>query len=77
MPLPASGCWSRAPDTVASRDSLATAYRDVGRAEEAIPLLAQTLADRERVLGPSHPRTRTSRSNLAIARSRRSRRPVI
>ncbi|GAA4102765.1 tetratricopeptide repeat protein [Nonomuraea soli] len=37
---------------------------DLGR---AIPLLEQTLADRERVLGPDHPHTLTSRNNLAYA----------
>lgn len=37
---------------------------DLGR---AIPLLEQTLADRERVLGPDHPDTLTSRNNLAGA----------
>ena len=40
-----------------------------GRAAEAIPLHEQTLADRERVLGPDHPDTLTSRDNLAVARA--------
>jgi tetratricopeptide (TPR) repeat protein len=34
---------------------------------EAIPLFEQTLADRERVLGPDHPDTLGSRNNLALA----------
>jgi hypothetical protein len=50
-----------------SRHNLATAYRDAGRADEAIPLLEQTLADRERVLGASHPDTVTTREYLALA----------
>jgi hypothetical protein len=45
------------------------AYRDAGRAAEAIPLLERTLADRERVLGPDHPSTLQSRNNLAAARA--------
>ena len=55
------------PDTLASRNNLATAYQEAGRAAEAIPLHEQTLADRERVLGPDHPDTLASRNNLAIA----------
>ena len=33
--------------------------------DEAIPLLEQTLADRERVLGADHPDTVTTRKYLA------------
>jgi hypothetical protein len=36
-----------------------------GRAPEAIPLHEQTLADRERVLGPEHPTSKLLRNNLA------------
>ena len=32
---------------------------------EPIPLFERTLADRERLLGPDHPDTMTSRNNLA------------
>jgi hypothetical protein len=39
----------------------------VGRAAEAIPLHERTLADYERILGPDHPSTLTSRNNLAAA----------
>ncbi len=49
------------PSTLASRNNLAIAYVEAGRAAEAIPLFEQTLAARERVLGPDHPRTLTSR----------------
>ena len=55
------------PNTLKSRNSLAIAYQDAGRAGEAIPLHEQTLATRERVLGPSHPDTLKSRNNLATA----------
>jgi Tetratricopeptide repeat len=50
-----------------ARHNLAIAYRAAGRVAEAIPLLERTLADMERVLGPVHPDTRTSRINLANA----------
>ena len=55
------------PDTLQSRNNLATAYRAAGRLDEAISLHEQTLAARERVLGPDHPDTLASRNNLAIA----------
>ena len=41
--------------------------RDAGRADEAISLHEQTLADRERVLGTDHPDTVTTRNYLALA----------
>jgi tetratricopeptide (TPR) repeat protein len=50
-----------------SRNDLANAYQEAGRAAEAIPLFEQTLADSERVLGSDHPDTLNSRNNLAIA----------
>ncbi len=40
------------PDTLASRNNLATAYHEAGRAAEAITLRQQTLAASERMLGP-------------------------
>ena len=55
------------PDSLTSRNYLATAYRAAGRAAEAIPLHERTLADSERVLGPDHPDTLTSRNNLGEA----------
>ncbi len=42
-------------------------YQKAGRTAEAIPLFEQTLAARERVLGPDHPDTLGSRNNLAAA----------
>ena len=38
-----------------------------GGSDEAIPLFERTLADREQVLGETHPDTLTSRNNLALA----------
>ena len=55
------------PDTLTSRDNLATAYQDASRITEAIPLFEQVLAAREQALGPDHPDTLTSRDNLATA----------
>ena len=55
------------PDTLNSRNSLASAYLAVGRAAEAIPLFQQTLAVRQRLLGPDDPDTLTSQNNLAAA----------
>ena len=49
------------------RNNLAIAYEAAGRVDEAITLHEQTLAARERVLGPDHPDTLQSRNNLAIA----------
>ena len=40
---------------------------EISDISRAIPLLERTLTDRERVLGPDHPGTLTSRNNLASA----------
>ena len=55
------------PDTLASRNNLAGAYRAAGDLGRAIPLYTQNLTDRERILGPNHPDTLASRNNLAYA----------
>ncbi|MFF0547264.1 tetratricopeptide repeat protein [Nocardia thailandica] len=55
------------PDTLITRNNLATAYRSAGRFTEAIPLYEHTLTDSERVLGENHPSILTTRSNLAYA----------
>ena len=55
------------PDTLASRNSLAGAYRDAGRLDKAITLYEQILEDSIRVLGLDHPSTLTSRFDLAGA----------
>ena len=55
------------PDTLTSRNNLATAYRYAGRLAEAIALHEETLKLREAKLGPDHPDTLKSRNNLAVA----------
>ena len=55
------------PDTLASRNSLAGAYRDAGRLDKAIALYEQIFEDSIRVLGLDHPSTLASRFNLAGA----------
>ena len=55
------------PDTLTSRNSLASAYRDAGRLDKAITLYEQILEDSIRVLGPDHPSTLASRFDLAGA----------
>jgi tetratricopeptide (TPR) repeat protein len=55
------------PDTLTSRDNLASAYEAAGRLGEATPLYERALTDRERILGADHPDTLTSRTTLAAA----------
>jgi hypothetical protein len=55
------------PETLISRNNLASAYRAAGRLDEAIPLYESTLTDSEHTLGHTHPNTLTSRNNLAGA----------
>ncbi|MGW1726239.1 tetratricopeptide repeat protein [Streptomyces sp. NPDC002306] len=50
-----------------SRNNLAFAYESVRDLGRAIPLLEATLAQRDQVLGDSHPDTLQSRNNLAAA----------
>ena len=52
---PRAGPGPRPPRHPGSRNNLAGAYRSAGRLAEAIALYEQTLADRERVLGPTTP----------------------
>ena len=63
------------PDTLTSRNNLASAYQSAGRLAEAIPLFERELADRERLSRPDHPDTLTSRNNLASPTSRRGAAP--
>jgi tetratricopeptide (TPR) repeat protein len=49
-----------------SLNNLAMFYHAQGRYEEAEPLLRWALADRERLLGASHPDTASSLNNLAV-----------
>ncbi|MFI9019277.1 tetratricopeptide repeat protein [Streptomyces griseus] len=53
------------PATLTSRNNLANALSDLGDYQQAADLPRETLADRERVLGPDHPDTLTSRNDLA------------
>ncbi|MFJ1775001.1 FxSxx-COOH system tetratricopeptide repeat protein [[Kitasatospora] papulosa] len=53
------------PETLSTRNNLATAYQQAGRTTEAIPLQEAVFADLERVLGLEHPETLVARSNLA------------
>ena len=55
------------PDTLASRNSLAGAYRDAGRLDKAIALYEQNLEDSIRILGSDHPDALTARNTLAGA----------
>ncbi|WP_076971006.1 FxSxx-COOH system tetratricopeptide repeat protein [Streptomyces sparsogenes] len=55
------------PDTLASRNNLASAYASAGDLGRAIPLYKQTLNDSIRVLGEDHPDTLASGNNLAGA----------
>jgi len=55
------------PDTLASRNSLAGAYRAAGRLNKAITLYEQVFSGRSRVLGPDHRSTLTARDDLAGA----------
>jgi eukaryotic-like serine/threonine-protein kinase len=52
------------PDTLASRSSLALAYTDAGRIEDAIKLGEAILKQHETNLGPDHSATLASRDNL-------------
>ena len=47
------------------QDGLGAAYRAAGRYSDAIALYRRTLAERERVQGPRHPQTMTTRHSLA------------
>ena len=55
------------PDTLASPNSLAGAYREAGRLDKTITLYEQNLEDSVRILGSDHPDAFTTRSNLAGA----------
>ena len=46
-------------------NSLAIGYSSLGRVQEAVDINERTLKISERVLGPEHPDTLRSRSNLA------------
>jgi hypothetical protein len=56
------------PNTLTSRNNLASVLGDLGRLEEAEQEHRAVLDIRMRVLGPEHPNTLTSRNNLASVR---------
>ncbi len=53
------------PDTLMSMGNLASAYRDAGQLDLALPLLEETLKLRKGRLGVDHPSTLVSMANLA------------
>ena len=55
------------PDTLGTRNNLASAYESAGDLGRAIPLYEAGLTDSIRVRGKDHPGTLTSRNNLAYA----------
>jgi hypothetical protein len=55
------------PDTLTTRNNLATVYQVAGRTAEAIALHEQNLTDSERLMGPDHPHTLATRNNLATS----------
>ncbi len=55
------------PDTLESRNNLATAYHAAGQPNRAIPLFEQVLKARQQKLGEDHLDTLESRGNLAVA----------
>ncbi|QXJ23408.1 tetratricopeptide repeat protein [Actinomadura graeca] len=55
------------PETLRSRNNLASAYQSAGDLRRAIPLYERTLAEWEQVLGSDHPDTLNCRNNLANA----------
>ncbi len=56
-PKPVAKPKPGSPEALTSRSNLAAAYQEAGRTAEAIALYEQTLAARERLLGPDHPDT--------------------
>ena len=61
------------PDTLTSRNNLASAYHAAGRLTEAIMRWQAVCADCLRILGPDHPLTATVRENLEAAKRQRER----
>ncbi len=53
------------PDTLTTRNNIASWTGRVGDAREALRLFTELLPDRERVLGRDHPNTLRTRNNIA------------
>jgi len=64
---PGAGAGESHPDTLATINNLASAYRAAGRITEAVPWLETALTRMEQVLGPDHPDTILVRKNLNVA----------
>ena len=62
---PGAGAGRDHPDTLISRNNIATWTGHVGDARGALRLLTELLPDQERVLGRDHPDTLISRNNIA------------
>ena len=54
------------PDTLTTRNNIASWTGEVGDAREALRLFTELLPDQERVLGRDHPDTLTTRNNIAV-----------
>jgi serine/threonine protein kinase/Tfp pilus assembly protein PilF len=55
------------PDTLRTMSNLATAYKDAGQLDKALPLWGQALAKEKEKLGPDHPDTLATMDCLAMA----------
>jgi hypothetical protein len=53
------------PDTLATRNNIASLTGQAGDLAGALRLLRELLPDLERLLGPDHPGTLTTRNNIA------------
>ena len=62
-----NGCWVPAIRTLCARGTTWPAPTAAGRVADAVPLVEQTLAARERLSGADHPSTLASRNNLTSA----------
>jgi tetratricopeptide (TPR) repeat protein len=55
------------PQTLTTREHLASAYLRIERIEQALAIFEPLLADRERILGLEHPDTLRTRNSVAVA----------
>jgi tetratricopeptide (TPR) repeat protein len=55
------------PDTLATMNNLAAAYRTAGKLDRALPLMEETFKLHKDKLGADHPQTLASMNNLAMA----------
>ena len=64
-PLERKGTGSIIPTPMYLLNNLANLYSDQGKNEEAEPLYQRALAIKEKMLGPEHPHTKSTRQNYA------------